>query len=76
MHAKNVPTKILFDKELFDFSQTLRQCKKNHFEIKHVNFSLESKNVLLIEIFGQTPEVGVNYVTLVLASVETYRGRS
>ena len=64
LHAKNFPTKILFNKKFFDFSQILRQQKK-HFEIKFLNFSSKSDNFLLNKLFGQSPDVGVKCVTSV-----------
>ena len=72
MHAKIFPPKILFYKKFFDFSQIFRQYKK-HFKFKFLKISLESDNFLLNAIFGQSPNVGVNYVTSDSASVEANR---
>ena len=72
MHAKIFPAKILFSKKFSDFCQFFRQYKK-HFEIKFLKFLLESDNFLLNKIFGQTQDIGVNYVTSLSASVEAYR---
>ena len=69
---KNFPAKILFYKKFFDFCQILTRFKK-HFEINFFKFSLESDNFLLNTIFGQSPNVGVNYVTSDSASVEANR---
>ena len=72
LHAKFFPAKILFSKKFFDFNQIFRQHKK-HFEIKFLKFLLESDNFLFNTIFGQSQNVGVNYVTSFAASVEAYR---
>ena len=41
--------------------------------VKYLKFLEESNIFLLNIIFGQTPDVGVNYVTSVSASVEAHR---
>ena len=72
MHAKIFPAKILFYKKFIDFCQIFRLFKK-HFETKFLNFLKESDNFLFNIIFGQSQNVGVNYVTSFAASVEAYR---
>ena len=53
LHAKIFPAKILLHKKLFDFSQIFRK-ERQHFEIKFLEFLLESDNFLLNIIFSQT----------------------
>ena len=72
LHAENFPAKILFYKKFFDFCQILTRFKK-HFKLKFLKFSLESDNFLLNTIFGQSPNVGVNFVTSDSASVEAFK---
>ena len=68
MHAKIFPAKILFNKKLFDFDKIYGQYKK-HFEIKFLKKFPESDNFLQNTIFGQSPNVGVNFWTSDSASV-------
>ena len=72
LRSKIFPAKILFYKKFFDFYQILIQCKK-YFKIKVLKFSLESDNFLLNTIFGESPNVGVHFVTTGSASIEACR---
>ena len=72
LHAIFFPAKILFYKKFSDCSQNFWKGKK-HFDFKFLKFFLESDNFLLNKIFGQTTDVGVNFLTSVAASVEAYR---
>ena len=66
------PAKILFYKKFSDCSQNFWKGKQL-FDFKFLKFFLESDNFLLNKIFGQTTDVGVNFLTSVAASVEAYR---
>ena len=69
-HAKIFQPKFYFTKRfqiLLKFSGN-----KKHYEIKSLKFFLESDNFLLYIIFGQSSDVGVNFVTSVSASVEAH----
>ena len=69
LHAIFFPAKILFYKKFSDCSQNFWKGKK-HFDFKFLKFFLESDNFLLNKIFGQTTDVGVNFLTSVSASAE------
>ena len=63
---------MLFNKKFVDICQILTQFKK-HFEIKFLKFLLESDNFLLKTVFGQSRNVGVNYLASDSSSTEACR---
>ena len=64
MNVKIFLAKILYNKKFFDFSKIYGQ-HKTHVQIKFLKILFESDNFLSNMIFGQTPDVEVNYMTLV-----------